>query len=202
MGALIEGQYDRLGILRSSLFSVIESTGAKITDADFTSRLEALRRLTNNGKDLSYIDTRVTSFLLSAISNQAKLRKVDRNVMALLANIIRYNFIVLDETIAVGLLRNTCSLCTVVSDEEDISSCLAVIDTFTRYGVVPVACLPLLVSVLCRTVNIEPFCETSWLTMRQILKSHVGYNVMRTMCALLEDPANASSSSLLRGEMI
>ncbi|KJE91024.1 hypothetical protein, variant [Capsaspora owczarzaki ATCC 30864] len=201
MSALIDGQYDRLGMLRSALFATVEASGpSRPTDADFAAKLDAVRRLTRGGRDLTYIEGRIGPFVLSLMAHQARAKQLNGAAMALVIGVARHNIAALDDSVALGVVRYTCSLCNSLSSPDDIQSCLSVLDWFIRSGAIPVPCLTQTIAVLCRTVNIEVVSQTSWQSMRNLLKSAIGYNVLRTMCLMLEEqPPQRPPTDLLRG---
>eukprot|EP01135_Chromosphaera_perkinsii_P002698 Nk52_evm66s226 gene=Nk52_evmTU66s226 len=197
LSVLIDSQYDRLGMLRTHLFNLIENHHSA-TEVDLGHKLEVLKRLTKNGRDITYFQERFGPFILSMISGISG-KQHTKDFMGLLTNIIKYNFTFLEEGTIMGLIRYSCMICNSSSAAEDVQSCLVVLDVFVRYGYLPIPCLPAFLGSLCRTVNTEVFCQFCWKIMKNLLKSHIGHNAIRSMCDMLEDRNKQDQISLLRG---
>eukprot|EP00124_Ichthyophonus_hoferi_P002521 Ihof_evm15s174 gene=Ihof_evmTU15s174 len=67
MSALIKNQYPRLGLMRAHFFSLLQS---HYIPADFAYRLDAVRKLTKNGRDLTYFDAQFGKFILHWLEGQ------------------------------------------------------------------------------------------------------------------------------------
>lgn len=194
---MISGQFNRLGILRAHFFSVV--VNHKIPE-DITPRLELLRALSDNGKDISYFEERTGHFLLSWMP---EVMQKGRMIffMPLLINVIHYNSSFLDEDIISGIVRQTCHLSRTTKEEGEVELCLCLLDAVVRYSCLPSNTLFEFIATACRAVNIEKFCQRSWKIMRNLLGTHLGHSGVYTMCNVLEDSDNRSDAMLLRGSV-
>ncbi|KAJ8983537.1 hypothetical protein NQ317_006582, partial [Molorchus minor] len=59
--------------------------------------------------------------------------------------------------------------------------------------------LPKFIGALCRTVNVEEYCTSSWKIMKNLLGTDMGHSALFTMCRILQEPALRSDTDLLRG---
>jgi tuberous sclerosis protein 2 len=77
--------------------------------------------------------------------------------------------------------------------------CLNVLGAVVCYGSLPPGCLSNFLATLCRTVNIEPLCQTSWKIMRNLLGTHLGHSGLYTMCNFMEATERSDDVSVIRG---
>ncbi|XP_073996859.1 TSC complex subunit tuberin isoform X2 [Rhodnius prolixus] len=192
---LIQGQFERLGMMRSQFFKLIKTHN--IPD-DIGPRLELFQSLTDNGKDILYLEEEVGSFLLEWMSMITEVGR-EQDYLDVLINIIKYNASYLDEDIIGGIVQSTCVLCCQSKDEQVVISCLQVLDTIVCYTNLPCESLPPFIATLCRTVNIEIYCPTSWKIMRNLLGTHLGHSTLHTMCKILKSDTSLCDVGLLRG---
>ena len=68
-----------------------------------------------------------------------------------------------------------------------------------RYGAVPSDCLWSYIACLCRTVNIDAFCQRSWQIVRNLLKSATGHNSLLVLCEIMERSAAEGLVNAVRG---
>ncbi|XP_028417406.1 tuberin-like [Dendronephthya gigantea] len=195
--SLVTGQYSNLKLLRAHFFTVIENHDIP---EDLTQRLEFLKALSADGKDIVFFEERIGPFLLSLMSAVMFGGKLDV-FLPLLRNFIRYNSSYLDDDVVFGLVKHTCEISTTTEKESDLEvpHSLAILDAVIRYSSLPSSALYLFLVAVCHTVNIAHFCEPSWRLMRHLLGTHLGHNGVLTMCCILEDSKNWKKSTLLRG---
>ncbi|XP_015768229.1 PREDICTED: tuberin-like [Acropora digitifera] len=155
---MVFAQLGRLGILRAHFFSVV--AGHKVAE-DVSPRLELLKALSDNGKDISYFEEVTGPFLLSWMPEVMKGGRMDV-FMPLVINVIHYNSSFLDEDIITGIVRETCNVTRTTKEEEDIELCLCLLDAVVRYSCLPSNALFDFIAIACRAVNIEKFCQHSW----------------------------------------
>ncbi|KAF6037720.1 TSC2 [Bugula neritina] len=68
-----------------------------------------------------------------------------------------------------------------------------------KYFYIKSAALLPLCMTLSRTVLIEPFVQSSWKLMKELLGTHLGYSALSTLTNILHNRQNQSDGSLLRG---
>lgn len=193
--ALIQGQYERLGMMRAQFFRLIKSHN--IQD-DIVPRLELFQTLTDTGKDILYLEEGVGLFLLEWMPDVINAGK-ELDFLCILVTCIKYNASYFDENIIAGIVQNTCMLCCQSKEEQVVIHCLQVLDTIVCYTNLPPESLPPFVATLCRTVNIELYCQSSWKIMRNLLGTHLGHCSLNTMCDILLCESSLSDPGLLRG---
>lgn len=192
---LVQGQYEKLGLMRAQFFRVIKNHDVP---EDVVPRFELLQSLTENGKNIKYFEEEVGPFLLywmPAITGVARTKEF----LSMLVNVIKFNAAYIDEDVISGLVQNTCFLCCWSNSEEVVLTCLQVLDSVVCYSNLPTESLHTFISALCRTVNIEAYCQSSWKVMRNVLGTHMGHSALYTMCRILQDPGASQDVCLLRG---
>lgn len=58
--------------------------------------------------------------------------------------------------------RAACHLCVYCADGGVAAGCLALLEAVVSYSLLPRAALRAFVAALCRTVNMDHYCQTSW----------------------------------------
>ncbi|CAH1389862.1 unnamed protein product [Nezara viridula] len=193
--ALIQGQYERLGIMRAQVFKLIRN---HTNSDDVILRLELFQSLTDNGKDILYLEENVGMFLLDWMTVIVSVGK-ELEYLNILITCIKYNASYFDEDIICGIVEKTCGLCCNSKEEQVVINCLDLLDKIVCYTNLPYESLPPFVATLCRTVNIELYCTLSWKIMRNLLGTHLGHSALNTMCDLLHCRISQTDPGLLRG---
>eukprot|EP00112_Aurelia_sp_Birch-Aquarium-sp1_P022187 Seg616.18 transcript_id=Seg616.18/GoldUCD/mRNA.D3Y31 product=Tuberin protein_id=Seg616.18/GoldUCD/D3Y31 len=194
LASLATGQCQRLGMLRAQFLRLIENHDVK---EDLNCRIELLRALTDNGKDVSYCE-HFGPFLLR-FTDQALYGERTDDFLQFMINLVHYNSSFLDKDIITGLVERTCRCCNKAQNEKEIESCLQLLDSTVRYGGLHSEGLDPLIATLCRTVNIERFSQASWRLMKTLVGGRLGNRAIYLLCCLLEDENNLTDSILLRG---
>lgn len=57
---------------------------------------------------------------------------------------------------------NACHLCVYCADTSVVQCCLSLLEAVVSYSLLPRAALRTFVAALCRTVNLEHYCQNSW----------------------------------------
>ncbi|KAL1116001.1 hypothetical protein AAG570_005496 [Ranatra chinensis] len=193
--ALIQGQYERLGMMRAQFFKFIKNHDV---EEDIGPRLELLQSLTDHGRDILYLEEEMALFLLDWMPTVIDAGR-EQDFLQILINVIKYNTAYVDEELVASFVQSTCVLCCQSCNEEVVLTCLQVLDTVVCYTSLPPKSLSPFVATLCRTVNIEIYCPTSWKIMRNLLGTHLGHSSLYTMCTLLQCESSLSDVGLLRG---
>ncbi|XP_043279652.1 tuberin isoform X2 [Venturia canescens] len=196
---LVQGQYSKLSsLMRVKFFMVVRDH--EIGD-DIGPRLELLQSLTENGKVILHLEERMGPFLLEWMpSVTADDGKRGADFLSLLVNVIKYNSAYIDEDIVSGLVQYICHLCYNSNSTEVVSGCLETLDTIVGYNInLQSDSLQTFITALCRSVNVETYCQISWKIMRKLLGTHMGHSALHTMCRLLQDPNFQRDAYLLRG---
>ncbi|KAJ9583770.1 hypothetical protein L9F63_021894, partial [Diploptera punctata] len=186
---LVQGQYEKLGLMRAQIFRIIKT---------YDVPEDVIPSLTDNGKDILYFEEEVGPFLLywmPAVTGVARTKEF----LSMFVNVIKFNAAYIDEDVIAGVVQNTCFLCCWSNSEQVVLTCLQVLDTVVCYSTLPPESLHTFICALCRTVNIEAYCQSSWKVMRNVLGTHMGHSALYTMCRILQDPGASQDVCLLRG---
>ncbi|XP_077979844.1 tuberin-like [Glandiceps talaboti] len=192
---LVTGQFDKLGINRAIFFRLVND---HTLEEDLAPRFDLLKALSENGKDITYFEEELGPFLLEWTPEVLHANK-ECDLLSLLVNVIKFNACYLDEEIISGFVQTTCIICSHPKTEANIEVSLQVLDAVVCYSCLPVDSLHHFIEALCRTVNVEKFCQTSWKLMRNLLGTHLGHSGVYAMCCILEDRNHVNDSPLLRG---
>lgn len=191
---------------------------------DFDLQMQALRQLTNDGRDvldLYHSGYPLSHVLISWLGRFAKEvqeirvgRKrdstlawgtsVEENFHELLRytiNALKFNIAAFDESDVQALLREAVNICRRTSQQVDISICCELIDTVMTYGYIPMANLWDVVEILCGiAVTVESQHEQSWRSVLNLVKSYAGHSTVITLCKILEGSQRTEvNSNTMRG---
>ncbi|XP_072337688.1 tuberin isoform X2 [Scyliorhinus torazame] len=190
MKAIIQGQGERLGPIRAHFFHVIKDYPV---NCDLLERLEVFKALTENGKDITYLEEDLSSFVLKWLDIG-----LSAEFLEVLVNLVKFNSCYLDLIVA-QIVHKICVLCNLTTVPTDIEVSLQVLDAVVCYNSLPSESLPGFIITLCRTVNVKEFCESCWKLMRKVLGTHLGHSAIYTMCRIMEDKVHTDDAALLRG---
>ncbi|XP_015588565.1 tuberin [Cephus cinctus] len=195
---LVQGQYTKLSsLMRVKFFNVVKDH--EIPE-DVGPRLELLQSLTENGKDIVHLEERIGPFLLEwmpAVTSGDGKRGAE--FLSLLVNVIKFNSAYIDDDIISGFVQYICHLCYYSNSTEVVSGCLEALDCIVCYSNLQPDSLQTFIIALCRSVNVETYCQISWKIMRKLLGTHMGHSALYTMCRLLQDQSLQRDVRLLRG---
>ncbi|PZC72537.1 hypothetical protein B5X24_HaOG211061 [Helicoverpa armigera] len=193
---LAEGQADYLQIMRTILFHYLRDTHARHPPEDSQLRFKLLHTLTNTGKNINCFEEEIGPFLLEWLPQiQPPTQLVE--FLQLIINVVKFNATYLDEEIVHGIVNNACHLC-VYSAEAAVVQCgLSLLEAVVSYSLLPRAALRTFVAALCRTVNLEHYCQTSWKLMRNVVGADMGHAALQQLVELLR--AGSEEGGLLRG---
>ncbi|XP_055596027.1 tuberin isoform X2 [Uranotaenia lowii] len=192
---LIQGQYDNLKMMRAQFFRVIVSHEEP---DDIIYRLEMLKSLTENGKNIQYFEKEIGSFLVQWIP-QIDEAGLIMPLLELIVHLVKYNAASLEKSFLVGVVSYIFDISCKVDDTQTILLCLSVLDCFICYAIIPNETLTLFIVILCRTVNREAYCQTSWKIMKKLFGTALGHATLLTMCNILNDKTFYRDEALLRG---
>nr|KAF6491372.1 TSC complex subunit 2 [Molossus molossus] len=184
--AIVQGQGDRLGVLRALFFKVIKDYPS---NEDLHERLEVFKALTDNGRHITYLEEELAEFVLQWMDVG-----LSSEFLLVLVNLVKFNSCYLDEYIA-SMVHMICLLCVQTVSSVDIE----VLDAVVCYNCLPAESLPLFIVTLCRTINVKELCEPCWKLMRNLLGTHLGHSAIYNMCRIMEDRAYMEDAPLLRG---
>ncbi|XP_055460727.1 tuberin isoform X2 [Psammomys obesus] len=188
--AIVQGQGERLGVLRALFFKVIKDYPS---NEDLHERLEVFKALTDNGRHITYLEEELAEFVLQWMDVG-----LSSEFLLVLVNLVKFNSCYLDEYIA-SMVHMICLLCIQTVSSVDIEVSLQVLDAVVCYNCLPAESLPLFIITLCRTINVKELCEPCWKLMRNLLGTHLGHSAIYNMCRIMEDRSYMEDAPLLRG---
>uniref|UniRef100_A0A8D3EAK6 Tuberin n=1 Tax=Scophthalmus maximus TaxID=52904 RepID=A0A8D3EAK6_SCOMX len=183
--AIIQGQ------VRAYFFKVIRDY--QPCNEDLSDRLEVFKALTENGKDITYLEEDIARFVLLWMDIG-----LTSDFLHVLVNLVKFNSCYLDQNVSV-MVQKICLLCNRTTSSTDIEVALQVLDAVVCYNCLPSDSLTVFIITLCRTVNVKEFCESCWKLMRKVLGTHLGHSAIYTMCRIMEERVYMEDAPLLRG---
>ncbi|XP_041433449.1 tuberin isoform X2 [Xenopus laevis] len=188
--AIILGQGERLGVLRAHFFRVIKDYPSK---EDVAERLEVFKALTDNGREIAYLEEELAAFVLQWMDIG-----LTPDFLMVLVNLVKFNSCYLEHFIA-PMVQMICLLCNRTTSPYDIEVSLKVLDAVVCYNCLPSESIPIFVITLCRTINVKELCEPCWKLMRNLLGTHLGHSAIYSMSRIMEDRVHMEDAPLLRG---
>ncbi|XP_062865844.1 tuberin isoform X2 [Trichomycterus rosablanca] len=189
--AIIQGQGERLGPLRAYFFKIVWDY--QPSNEDLAERLGVFKALTENGKDVTYLEDEIARFVVVWMETG-----LTADFLHVLVNLVKFNSCYLDQNVSL-MVQKICLLCNRTTASSDIEVALQVLDAVVCYNCLPSDSLTVFVVTLCRTVNVKEFCESCWKLMRKVLGTHLGHSAIYTMCRIMEERAYTEDAALLRG---
>lgn len=193
-GKLIKGQFKELNIMRAHFFKVIQNHNIR---EDVIYRLELLKILTDNGKDIQNFEEEIPKFMIDWMPEI-----IDAHLVApfleIFENLIKFNTTFLDRGIINSIILQVCLFC---SSNEDsvVKQSLKILEAIIGYSVhFPNENLQSCVIALCRTVK-ETYCVDSHEIMKKLLSTQLGYASLLIMCKMLNDKRFYCDAELIRG---
>ncbi|KAM5152339.1 tuberin [Mantella aurantiaca] len=188
--SLVLGQGERLGFLRAHFFRVIKDYPS---NEDLEQRLEVFKALTDNGRDITYLEEELAAFVLQWMEVA-----LSPDFLLVLVNLVKFHSCYLERYIA-PMVQMICLLCNRTTSSYDVEVSLKVLDAVVCYNCLPSESIPTFVITLCRTINVKELCETCWKLMRNLLGTHLGHSAIYTMSRIMEDKVYWEDAPLLRG---
>ncbi|XP_058236188.1 tuberin isoform X2 [Hemibagrus wyckioides] len=189
--AIIQGQGERLGPLRAYFFKIIWDY--QPCNEDLPERLGVFKALTENGKDVTYLEDEIARFVVVWMETG-----LTADFLHVLVNLVKFNSCYLDQNVSL-MVQKICLLCNRTTSSTDIEVALQVLDAVVCYNCLPSDSLTIFIITLCRTVNVKEFCESCWKLMRKVLGTHLGHSAIYTMCRIMEERVYTEDAALLRG---
>ncbi|KAF9358041.1 Tuberous sclerosis 2-like protein [Mortierella sp. NVP85] len=225
MIACIKGQFEDLGMLRAIFYQTINNH--EIWE-DFDDKLQALKELTNNGRDVYGFEKNIVRLLAHWISSSFEQAKVAQHMsqqrlgmqksttslvtlsstpqlillqkpiphfdttMALLINVVKFNFVFIDELEIASLLDLLHTIC--INAPEDTQHTIGFLDVIVRYGYVPTEGLSTFMKILCYTTLSDQFKDQAWGITVNLMKSHSAHSAIRLLCLNLRSKDDSTLS--------
>lgn len=200
---LIQGQMENLRAMRVVFFNLIRYYPKHYTE-ELHYRLEMLKALTENGKNVSYFRAEIGEFMLTCYVDEIIPNQPNRATLAVpflrtLINIVKNNSLCLEQKTIAGLIENTCKLIETTRNDELIRWCLALFEVVPGCSYLPPETLNSFTESLCITVHMPEHREMAWKIMNSMLVTHLGHAVIKSMCVFLQDRIYHTKVNVLRG---
>ncbi|KAG8416177.1 Tuberous sclerosis 2-like protein [Metarhizium acridum] len=105
-----------------------------------------------------------------------------------LLDVIKFSFNTADEPAVTDLIDTILTICMNTSQEDDLRSCINVLDAIVTFGSIPQSklkdCVQVLSSIYCLVPNLQ---KNSWHTIANLCKSHNGQATVRIMLDILRN---------------
>ncbi|KAG5924107.1 hypothetical protein E4U42_004747 [Claviceps africana] len=210
-----------------------QTLSASANPEDFHLQLAALVDLTNHGRVLAGFDYDLLPLLttwLQDVYNAARAARKsshsgrnasglvrgktaasgeDQNfaqLFSFLLDVIKFSFNTADEPAVTDLIDTILTICMNTSQEDDLRSCINVLDAIVTFGFIPQSKLKDCVQVLSSIYSmVQGLQKNSWHTIANLCKSHNGQATVRIMLDILRNlesgVADKDSSREIRGSL-
>lgn len=192
-----------------------QTLSASANPEDFHLQLAALVDLTSRGRVLAGFDYDLLPLLTIWLQNAYNAARIarknshpgrgaggssraktaalgeDKNFAQLflfLLDVIKFSFNTADEPAVTDLIDTILTICMNTSQEDDLRSCINVLDAIVTFGSIPQSklkdCVQVLSSIYCMVPNLQ---KNSWHTIANLCKSHNGQATVRIMLDILRN---------------
>lgn len=185
---------------------------------DFHLQLAALVDLTNGGRKLAGFDYETIPLLIgwleqaynaarqarrSASRNQRPSRRAaasgeDKNLAQLFSfiqDVMKFGYNTASESIVSRLIDMLLNICMSTSVEDDLKSCISILDVIVTFGSIPrdklKECVQVLSSIYCLVPGLH---KASWHTLSNLFRSHNGQATVRILLDILRNVVADASS--------
>lgn len=200
---------NRLGATR-----IFQALAAPANTEDFHLQLAAMVDLTKHGRDLAGFDYELLPLLTqwlqdsynsaraarkSASSRSTKAQTKTRaggsgeeknlaQLFIFIIDVTKFSFNSADEASVSGMIDALLNICMNTSVEDDLRSCIAVVNTVVTFGSIPNRklkdCVQVLSSIYCLVSSLQ---KDSWHTLSNLCKSHNGQATLRILLDILRN---------------
>ncbi|KAI1307708.1 Tuberin [Halotydeus destructor] len=197
---LVNGQMENLNSMRIVFFNLIKNYPKHNTD-EVMYRLELLKALTENGKNSVYFRDDIGSFMLRCYSEEILPAQSALAVtfLGILINIIKTNSPYLESKTIVGIILITCKLIETTKNDDVRRNCLILFEVFPSCSYLPPETLNYFAQSLCLTVTLSDHRDATWKIMNNVLHTHLGHAVVKSLCVLLQDRTCHNKINVLCG---
>lgn len=186
-------------------------------DPHFDTRLQIIRDLTGDGRNIEALESYMATFLLTSLESCFKASrnaadasrkahgkkrsdqplKEEENLAQLfqyIIDIIRFNSKIFDEGGLELLLQKFMAICQETTRKRDIEFTIKMVDTLIIYNHIPKTSLKPCLEVLC-TIHrqIEELQQSTWNTLTNLFRSHVGKSAVSALLSTLFTGATRKS---------
>lgn len=111
-------------------------------------------------------------------------------LFAFITDVIKFSFKSADDMAIMRLIDAVLNICTSTSAEQDLRSCVAILDTVVTFGSIPDDKLKDCVKILSSIYSLVPnLAKDSWHTLSNFCKSHNGQATVRILLDIMRSPS-------------
>ncbi|PHH79303.1 hypothetical protein CDD80_5204 [Ophiocordyceps camponoti-rufipedis] len=173
---------------RREYFQTLSTTASP---EDFHLQLAALVDLSKGGRAVSGFGydlvPLLTGWLQGAYKAARKARR-NRSRLEFFHDVIKFSFNNANEASVTELLDSLLAICMNTSVEDDLQSCISILDAIVTFGAIPPHklkdCVQVLASIFCMVPALQ---KKSWHNIANLCKSHNGQAVVRVMLDILRN---------------
>ncbi|KAG4306487.1 hypothetical protein PORY_000475 [Pneumocystis oryctolagi] len=176
-------------------------------DEDFAMCLDVMRVLTNDGRDITTMESEITRLLSSwlyvcfknaendrlkklyssSLHNDLSYEQLLETLFCLITNIVKFHYAVFEESDMVMLINDVIWIGKKTTHKNNIKDVIQFLDVVIRFGYIPIPSLENCIEFLCSTnIGVLEFSNISWNIMKNLMKSHIAHNVVLSLRKFLE----------------
>ncbi|XP_037077168.1 tuberin-like [Pollicipes pollicipes] len=197
--SLVNSQLEHMTAAREELLDMVARHN--VPD-DFEIRVRMLSALTEDGRNLTYIEEAVPPLLLQLLPEALQLPAGaggQTALLRLLQNCVKFNAAYVESEHVQQVVELIYTRATAQPGGVDTSACLALFDVILCYSDLPRAALVRLAALLARLVCQPHHARPAWRLMRNLLGTSMGHVTLQVLTELLMNRANARDPALLKG---
>ncbi|KAG4302100.1 hypothetical protein PCANB_001626 [Pneumocystis canis] len=187
-------------------------------DEDFAMCLNIMRVLTNDGRDITAMESDITRLLSSWLyicfknAENSRLKKSStallqddlsyeellETLFSLITNIVKFHYSLFDESDMIMLINDVIWIGKKTTHKNDIKDVIQFLDVVIRFGYIPIPVLINCIEILCSTnTSILEFSDISWKIMKNLLKSHIAHNAVLSLKKFLETKSKLHANVII-----
>jgi len=190
------GQFNSLEMMRPQFFRFLK--GHTLAE-DLEYRIEFIGALTDDGKDIVYVEDEIGIFLLELLTQLVEANQSCTDFLVLVINMVKFNSAYLDPEVVAKLIACLSHVTCASKSDPEILRCLETFNCVVVYSYVPPEALGYIISCLCRVVNLAELTKDAWNTMRNLMGTHLGHSALYNLCQMIHNAANRDDVALIRG---
>ncbi|KAI0537828.1 tuberin [Xylaria digitata] len=169
---------------------------------DFNLQLAALDNLSKHGRDISGFDYDVFPLLSTWLHSSFRMQgsraksksivikegKEFEDLFAFVADVIKFNSVLADDSAAEALVDSLLDICSLTSNADDMRACSGILNAIITFGVLPgnklKQCIQILSSIHCLVPDAQ---KDAWHTISILCRSHNGQATVRVLLDALSN---------------
>ncbi|XP_043199620.1 tuberin-like [Amphibalanus amphitrite] len=197
--ALVAGQLEHMTAAKEELLGLVDRHNVA---EDLLPRVRLLSALTENGRNLTYIEEEMPSLLVRLLP-EALLQPVagggQRELLTLLQNTVKFNAAYVEPEHVRRCVELVYERAAAEPGGLDTASCLSLLDVILCYRDLPRGALVRLSALLARLVCRPEHAKHAWRIMRNLLGTSMGPVTLQVLTDIIMNRSNANDAPLLKG---